>query len=195
MRIGLLTDTHLPGERRALWDEVRDAFEGVDLILHGGDIVMPSVLDWLEEIAPTLASRGNNAMGWDDPRGKDPQWLDVEGIRIAMVHDMEPETRPIAELRERHLAGEHADIIVTGHTHVERLEYRDDVLQINSGSPIHPHLWSTRLGTIGMLEIERDSVVARVSKLGETPERRNPACERHFDLHAHREALLLSSRD
>ena len=29
MRIGLLSDTHLPGERRELWDEVRSAFEGV----------------------------------------------------------------------------------------------------------------------------------------------------------------------
>ena len=182
MRIGLLSDTHLPGERRELWDEVRSAFEGVDLIFHGGDIVHPRVLDWLEEIAPTLASRGNNDLGWEDSRVRDAQWLDVEGFRVVMVHDMEPETRPIAELAERHLGGEHADIIVTGHTHIERIDYRDGVLQVNSGSPIHPHLWSTRLGTVGMLEIERDSVVARVSKLGETPEFRNPAEELHFDL-------------
>jgi len=181
MRIGLLTDTHLPGERRELWPEVRSAFEGVDLILHGGDIVLPSVLDWLEEIAPTLAARGNNDMGWDDPRVEDVQWLDVEGVRIAMVHDMEPESRSIDELIERHLGGERADIIVTGHTHMERIDYRDGVLQINSGSPIHPHLWSTRLGTVGMLEIDRGDVVARVTKLGETPELRNPGEEFVFD--------------
>jgi putative phosphoesterase len=186
VRIGLLSDTHLPGERRVLWDEVRHAFEGVDLILHGGDIVLPSVLDWLEEIAPTLAARGNNDMGWDDPRVQDTQWLDIEGFRLAMVHDMEPETQPIAELTERYLGGEHADIIVTGHTHYERLDYRDGVLQINSGSPTHPRLWSTRLGTIGLLEIERDSLVARIAKLGESPDLRNPACELHFDLRDHR---------
>lgn len=184
MRIGLLSDTHLPGERRVLWEEVRTAFEGVDLILHGGDIVLPSVLDWLEEIAPTLAARGNNDLGWEDPRVRDVQWLEAEGFRIAMVHDMEPETRPIAELRERYLGGERADIIVTGHTHIERIDYREGVLQINSGSPIHPHLWSTRLGTIGMLEVERGKLVARVAKLGETPEFRNPAADLHFELQA-----------
>lgn len=188
MRIGLLTDTHLPGEQRELWPEVRSAFEGVDLILHGGDIVMPSVLDWLEELAPTLAARGNNDLGWDDPRMQDVQWLDVEGYRIAMVHDMEPEERPIDELTRRYLGGERADIIVTGHTHLERIDYRDGVLQINSGSPIHPHLWSTRLGTVGMLEIERGSVVARVTKLGESPELRNPGAELAFDSQAAAEA-------
>ena len=51
MRIGLVTDTHLPSTIRHLWDEVKDVFAGVDLILHGGDIVTPRVLDWLEEIA------------------------------------------------------------------------------------------------------------------------------------------------
>jgi len=182
VRIGLLTDTHLSSDRSLLWDSVSKAFQGVDLILHGGDIVWPAVLDWLEEIAPTLAARGNNDLGFDDPRVQDTQWLDVEGFRLAMVHDMEPETRPIAELTSRYLGGEPADILVTGHTHFERIDYRDGVLQINSGSPVHPHLWSTRLGSVGLLELERGSLTARVMQLGETPELRNPAEELDFEL-------------
>ena len=94
MRIGLLTDTHLPGTVRHLWDEVREAFTGVDLILHGGDIVTSGVLDWLEDIAPTLAARGNNDGGWADDRMKDMHLLDIEGWRLAMIHDMEPEEAP-----------------------------------------------------------------------------------------------------
>ncbi len=134
MRIGLVTDTHLPSTIRDLWDEVRVIFAGADLILHGGDIVSPRVLDWLENIAPTLAARGNNDSGWDDPRVEDVQRLHLEGWRIAMVHDMEPEERPIADLTRQYLRGEPADIIITGHTHFERLDYREGVLQINSGS-------------------------------------------------------------
>ena len=45
MRIGLLSDTHLSNRLPALWDEVVDAFRGVDLVLHAGDIVAPGVLD------------------------------------------------------------------------------------------------------------------------------------------------------
>ena len=189
MRIGLLTDTHLPSTIRDLWDEVRTAFAGVDLILHGGDIVTPRVLDWLTEIAPTLAARGNNDSGWDDPRVKDIHWLDLEGWRVVMIHDMEPEERPIAELKKCHLKGEHADIIITGHTHFERLDYRDGVLQINSGSPTHPHLWSTRLGTIGILDLAPGKITAQVLRLGDQPGLQNPGTELFFDL----ETLLGSS--
>src|SRR5712692_2114026 len=113
MRIGLLSDTHLPGERRTLWDEVRTAFEGVDLILHGGDIVHPMVLDWLEEIAPVLAAQGNNDMLWSDSRMSPVQLLEVDGWRLAMVHDMEPEDRPIEYLVKTYLKSDPVDVIVT----------------------------------------------------------------------------------
>jgi putative phosphoesterase len=182
MRIGLLTDTHLPSTIRHLWDEVKVAFADVDLILHGGDIVTPRVLDWLEDIAPTLAARGNNDGGWGDSRMQDVQWLDLEGWRLAMIHDMEPEERPIAELKKLYLKGNHADIIVTGHTHFERLDYRDGVLQINSGSPTHPHLWSTRLGTIGLLDLTPGKITARIIRLGETAGLANPGVDLFFDL-------------
>lgn len=185
MRIGLLTDTHLPGTIRHLWEEVRVAFADVALILHGGDIVSPRVLDWLEEIAPTLAARGNNDGGWEDPRMRDLHLLDLEGWRVALIHDMEPEERPIAHLKDHYLKGEHADIIVTGHTHFERLAYRDGVLQINTGSPTHPHLWSTRLGTVGLLDLVPGKILARVIRLGETPGLPNPGQELFFDLEAH----------
>jgi putative phosphoesterase len=182
MRIGLLTDTHLPSTIRHLWDEVKVAFAGVDLILHGGDIVSPRVLDWLEDIAPTLAARGNNDGGWEDPRMQDLHLLDLEGWRIALIHDMEPEDRPIGSLKDYHLKGAHADILITGHTHFERLDYRDGVLQINTGSPTHPHLWSTRLGTVGILDLAPGTITARIIRLGELPGLPNPGTECFFDL-------------
>jgi len=184
MRIGILSDTHLPGERRVLWDEVRTAFAGADLILHGGDIVAPMVLDWLEEIAPVLAAQGNNDLGWTDPRMSPAQILDLCGWRLAMVHDMEPEDRSIAELRKVHLRDEQADIWVTGHTHFERLDYRDSVLQVNPGSPTYPHLTSTRLGTVAILDLEAGRLEAKIVQLGNTEGRANPGKEYAFCLGA-----------
>ncbi|MGE0881861.1 MAG: metallophosphoesterase family protein [Acidimicrobiia bacterium] len=181
MLIGLLTDTHLPGPIPKLWDEVAHAFAGVDLIMHGGDIVLPSVLDELEAIAPVLAARGNNDFHWNDPRVENVQWLTVEGVDIAMVHDMEPEDEPIDTLCKRYLKGYgRPQVMITGHTHYERIDYRDGVLQVNSGSPTHPHLWSTRLGTVALLEITSMAMSARVVKLGETPDLRNPGVEYSF---------------
>ena len=177
MRIGLLSDTHQPSDQRTIWPEIYTAFEGVDLILHGGDIVHPMVLDWCEEIAPTRACRGNNDMGWDDPRMEDIVFMDIEGFRLGMVHAIEPEDQPIETLIRAYLKGEHVDIFVSGDTHVERMDYRDGVLQVNSGSPTLPHQYSTRLGTVGILDITPGRVEARILRLGVTPDLRNPGIE------------------
>lgn len=180
MRIGLLTDTHQPSDRKTLYEEIYDVFADVDLILHGGDIVHHMVLDWLDDIAPVMACRGNNDYGWDDRRMKEVVVLEIEGHRLAMRHDMEPEDRPIDELLRRYWKGEHYDILVTGDTHFERVDFRDGVLQVNSGSPTLPHLWSTRKGTVGLLDIERGRVEARIVRIGETDGRPNPGIEYHY---------------
>ena len=112
----------MPAELRLLWDEVRVAFEGVDLILHSGDIVHPIVLDQLESWAPVVAALGNNDFCANDPRVALTQWVEIEGFRIAMVHDMEPEDEPIDALCRRYLRGQRPDVIVTGHTHYERMD-------------------------------------------------------------------------
>lgn len=180
MLIGLLTDTHIPGSIRELWPEIRTAFKDVDLILHGGDIITGSVLDWLEQIAPVLAARGNNDGGWEDRRVQDVHILDFEGWRLGLIHDLEPEDRPIPYLQETYFLKAPVDIMVCGHTHYERIDHRDGVLLVNSGSPIHPHLFSTRLGTVGFLDIQRSKVEARVVRLGETPGMRNPGVDLSF---------------
>ncbi|HEY2333010.1 MAG TPA: YfcE family phosphodiesterase [Acidimicrobiales bacterium] len=180
-RIGVLSDTHMPAGLRTMWDEVRVAFEGCDLIFHSGDIVHPMVLDQLEAWAPVVAALGNNDFGMQDPRVEETQWLDIEGFRVVMVHDMEPEDEPIDVLCRRYLRGERADVMITGHTHMERMDFRDGVLQVNSGSPVHPHLWSTRLGTVAVLDFEPGEVRARIVRLGESEGLRNPGIEYAFD--------------
>jgi putative phosphoesterase len=53
--IGVISDTH-----GLLRPEVADAFGGVGLILHAGDIGTAEILDQLRKIAPVVAVRGNN---------------------------------------------------------------------------------------------------------------------------------------
>jgi len=176
MRIGLITDTHLPALIRSLDDlgpEPAAFFRTVDLILHAGDVTAPSVLDWLEQFAPVLVAQGNNDE-FEDQRMEPVQILDLQGWRIGMIHNLAPETRPIPLLRDRYF-GTHVDIMVSGHTHLERLEVRDDVLMINSGSPTLPHQKETRLGTLGLLEFDGDHLHAEVFLCGHTEGRRNPS--------------------
>ena len=180
MRIGLIADTHMPFRGATLWDEVDEVFRGVDLILHAGDIVHPVVLDRLEALAPVLAARGNNDAGIEDRRILDLQWLELHGQTLAVIHDTEPESQPIEVVRKLYLQGRHADIIVTGHTHMERLDFREGVLQINPGSATLPHLQSYRLGTVALLDWEPSRIAVRISRLGQSPGLPNPGIEHSF---------------
>ena len=56
MKIGLISDTHIPEAMPELPNQVRTVFDDTDLILHAGDLHCLEVLDWLGEIAPVLGS-------------------------------------------------------------------------------------------------------------------------------------------
>lgn len=177
MRIGLIADTHLPALHRhldELWPEAAAFFSGVDLILHAGDVTSPAVLDWLAQFAPVLVAQGNND-GFRDPRLRPVQRLDVAGWRIGMVHNLAPEHRPVPVLRERCLGGEPVDILIGGHTHLERLEHREGAVLINPGSPVLPHHKDTRLGSVGLLELAPGRLQAEIRLLGHSADRPNPA--------------------
>ncbi len=60
MRIGLITDTHIPDAAGELPARIAEIFDGVDLILHAGDVYQSSVLDELERIAPVLVALGDD---------------------------------------------------------------------------------------------------------------------------------------
>ena len=106
MKIGLISDTHLPQMGREPPPQVALAFAGVDLILHAGDIYSADCLDWLERIAPVLAVEVAPAPVVGDPRvvarilpgepGHDPsaeqqrdnRVIEAAGHAIGLVHDL-----------------------------------------------------------------------------------------------------------
>ena len=59
MNIGLISDTHIPEAMPELPVQIRQVFADTEIILHAGDLHCLAVLDWVEEIAPVLAARGN----------------------------------------------------------------------------------------------------------------------------------------
>jgi predicted phosphodiesterase len=52
MRIGLITDTHIPTAGPDLWPQVYEALRGVNLIMDAGDLHDTLVLDRLEQLTP-----------------------------------------------------------------------------------------------------------------------------------------------
>ena len=164
MKIGLIADSHIPEAMPELPSQVRTVFAGVDLIVHAGDLHCLDVLDWLEETAPVVACRGNGDEGSggravvpEDPRLHETVVTQCAGYTLGLVHDvLDPNEYPhwpIERTMEQSF-GQRTDIIVCGHTHVERIQRYADVLVINPGSPTYPHNYSAQPGTVGMLTLE-----------------------------------------
>ena len=122
--IGILSDTHGEAPRVAL-----DALKDADHILHAGDVVSHAVLPALERIAPVTAVRGN--MDGNTPMlPHKTRYLDLNGVGIYVLHDVyDLDIDPAA-------AG--VRMVVHGHTHRARIEWRSGILFINPGSAAHP---------------------------------------------------------
>jgi uncharacterized protein len=126
MVVGLISDTH--GKLRPA---VFDAFRGVDLILHAGDVGSLAIIDALETIAPVHAVLGNTD-GWDlVPRVRELHELELEGSHVIVVHGHQLGSPTPAALRA---AYPQADIIVYGHTHKQHIDRCGGSLVINPGA-------------------------------------------------------------
>ena len=178
LRIGLISDTHIPEARKELWPQAYDAFRGVDLIFHAGDIHELHVLDALERVAPVYAARGNGEDGSggrpvqpEDPRVRYSWLLELEGLKVGITHYIPVPERPpnftVARWVERFFPEAKPDVIVSGDTHVELITSVDGILCVNPGSPTYPHNYDTQLGTIGFLELDAGRANASVWQLTE----------------------------
>jgi uncharacterized protein len=178
LKIGLISDTHIPEAMPSLWEHIFDEFRGVECILHAGDIHDLSVLDQLELIAPVYAARGNGEDGSagrdiqpDDPRLRQAWMLELGNFKIGLTHYIPmPEIPPsltIEKWKQRLFPGHDLDVLVYGDTHVEQIDIIDNTLCINPGSPTFPHNLSLQLGTIGFLYLDEAVPRAEIRQLVE----------------------------
>lgn len=123
MVVGLIADTHGLIRETAL-----RALDGVDVILHAGDVGRRSVLDALAALAPVHAVFGNV----DLPDGTLQASIDreFEGIRLHVSHGHEIGSPTPERLVERY----DADVIVYGHTHRALVKQVRSTLVINPGA-------------------------------------------------------------
>jgi uncharacterized protein len=122
----------MPRGARTLPDECVRRCDAADLILHLGDVVAAPVLDELRALGPVEAVHGN----MDEPALREtlPQRhvVEVDGVRIGMVHVPGPR-----EGREARLVGwfPGCGAVVYGHTHAPQVEEHEGVWILNPGSP------------------------------------------------------------
>ena len=108
-----------------------DAFRGVELILHAGDVGPMEIIIELEAIAPVHAVLGNTDSKELKPRVLDVVELELEGKKIVVMHGHQ-----VGAPTPERLCGAYpaADIIVYGHTHRQRVDHYNGCLIINPGA-------------------------------------------------------------
>ncbi|MCU1425437.1 MAG: metallophosphoesterase [Microbacteriaceae bacterium] len=115
-RLLLLADTHVPRRARALPDQVWEAVEEADVVIHAGDWVEAALLDELEGRAARLVGVWGNNDG-DALRSRLPEVAraTIGGIRFAVVHET-----GTAQGREARCDAAYpdTDVLVFGHSHI-----------------------------------------------------------------------------
>lgn len=150
MRIGLIADTH-----NLLRPEALAALQGVDHLIHAGDIGGPHILAELERIAPLSVVRGNNDQdSWADAI---PERLTLRfgAIALHVLHDLKQlDIDPAAQ---------GIDVVIAGHSHKPLHKKRNGVLYLNPGSA-GPRRFKLPIG-VGLLHIEGRQVRAKLITL------------------------------
>jgi putative phosphoesterase len=178
MRIGLISDTHIPEACDHLPEAVFAAFAGVDLVMHAGDVYVNRVLDELARIAPVIAAIGNGDEGLDghrfklapDERVRTAHLLEIEGVRIGLAHALptpdETSEQVFQNAMRAHFGGP-VDVLVMGHSHLEGVVRFGGTMVVNPGSATLPRNLVGVPGTVALLEIAPGGgILAEIVKLG-----------------------------
>jgi uncharacterized protein len=121
IEFGVISDTH-----GLLRPEAVEALEGVDMIIHAGDIRNPEVLEALRVIAPVVAVRGNNDTDDWALTLPETEVVEVGCVALYVLHDVHAlDLDPAA-------AG--FDAVISGHSHQPAMARRHGVLFVNPGS-------------------------------------------------------------
>ena len=149
-RLGILSDTH-----GLLRPEAVKALQGVDRILHAGDIGSHVVLKELSKIAPIEAIRGNVDREPWCRHIPETAVVEIGEALLYIVHNLEAID---LDPRAAGFSG-----VIYGHTHSASQFTRNGVLYFNPGSagPRRFHLPAT----LGYLEIRHNQVLGEIVPL------------------------------
>ena len=181
-RIGFLADTHSSkADGSDLPQQALDAFAGVDLIVHLGDIGRKGILDRLGAVAPVLVPSGDGK-GYVPAGGAEAapvKVIEAGSIKVGIVFNVtNPDKKlsvnemgvvdfpevPLDGLLKRRFGGP-VEVVVFGGTHRQTEQQHEGVLFINPGSPTLPsdRQGDDDIGSVTVLDVSSGS--ARVESL------------------------------
>jgi len=155
MKIGVLSDTHVPTRASCLPKEVKQALHHVDLILHAGDFVSIEMYEQLQQLAPVEAVAGNMDRPEITRVLPSQREIEVTGKTIGITHGWGGPW----DLPQRVCSRFRPDIdcIVFGHSHTPYYRKEGRTLLFNPGSPV-----SSSYRSYGLLTVEEGRISGEI---------------------------------
>jgi uncharacterized protein len=149
MKLGLISDTH-----NYLDPRVSKVFEGVEHILHAGDVGLRILLVELQQIAPVTAVYGNTDEGLPL---RETERITLGGKKFLIHHIVTP---GLGSPRiDQLLHDDPPDVVMFGHTHKPYAEWVDGMLYFNPGSAGKKRFDLPR--TVALMEINAGEISYR----------------------------------
>ena len=162
MRIGVISDTHIPDRAKDIPKKILEDFAGVDMIIHVGDLVDLSVLKKLKSIcANTLAVWGNMDPAQVRSQLPEKEVIKVGKFKIGIMHGYGAPANLISLLGSV-FKDDNVDVIIFGHSHNGVNEKREGVLFFNPGSATDKVF--AEYNSYGIIEIN-DEIEAKIIKI------------------------------
>jgi len=153
MKIGVISDTHIPKRAKFLPEIVLETFKGtVDHIIHAGDITSMDVIYKLEELAPVTAVAGNVDSPELIERLGSRKILTFGNFNFGIFHGHGEKGKTI-ERAIKCFQNDAVDCIIFGHSHMPHCQFYGDILLLNPGSPTDKR--RNKYYSFGLIEIDK----------------------------------------
>ncbi|MCC3145898.1 metallophosphoesterase [Halanaerobium sp. Z-7514] len=149
MKIGVISDTHLPGAGRELPKQLIEELKKVDLIIHAGDLTEEKYLNSLKSINEVKAVAGNRDSFPLQEKLKEKLSFEVANKQVSVIHGHQFGGRNV--LQSLNYSFPESDVIIFGHTHRPFNEELGGKLFFNPGSPTDKRLEKNY--TFGIIDI------------------------------------------
>ena len=151
MKIGVLSDTHIPSRTKKLPDVVMDTLKNVDYIVHAGDINEISVITALERLAPVIAISGNTDSNELKQALGESKIFTLGGMKFGLCHGHGVKSNTLGRV-VNNFKDIMLDCIIFGHSHIPYCKHMNDTLFFNPRSPADKR--RNEMYSFGILEIE-----------------------------------------
>lgn len=162
MKIGVISDTHIPERANEIPQKILDDFKNVDMVIHAGDLVDLSVLEKLKSVCSNIKAVWGN-MDPEEVRRKIPEKeiLQIGKHRIGIMHGYGAPNNLIQSMGSI-FKDDKVDMIIFGHAHYSVNEKIGGILFFNPGSATDKVF--APYNSYGIIEIN-DKIEAKILKL------------------------------